>query len=36
MLEPAKNKKVAKAARCIKLLAAKYGKKEWPLSRSLV
>jgi len=35
-VEPAKNKQVAKAARCIKLLAAKYGKKEWPLSRSVV
>ena len=31
-----KEKEVAKAARCIKLLAAKYGRKEWPVSRSVV
>jgi len=36
MLEPEKNRQVAKAARCIKLLAARYGRKEWPLSRSVV
>lgn len=35
MTDTDKERNVAKAARCIKLLAAKYGRKELPISRSI-